>query len=63
METENFDIVAGVQQGDTLDPYLFIICLDHVLRTSIDRMKDNGFKLTRKEAEDSRTSYYRRGLC
>ena len=27
-DTDNFDIVAGVQQGDTLAPYLFIICLD-----------------------------------
>ena len=30
-DTEYFDIVAGVLQGDTL--YLFIICLDYVLRT------------------------------
>ena len=36
----NFDIVAGVLQGDTLAPYLFMICLDYVLRTSIDKMKD-----------------------
>ena len=35
-DTEYFDIVAGVLQGDTLAPYLFIICLDYVLRTSID---------------------------
>ena len=34
--TEYFDIVAGVLQGDTLAPYLFIIRLDYVLRTSID---------------------------
>ena len=36
-DTEYFDIVAGVLQGDTLAPYLFIICLDYVLRTSIDK--------------------------
>ena len=32
-DTEYFDIVAGVLQGDTLAPYLIIICLDYVLRT------------------------------
>ena len=46
--TDYVDIVAGVLQGDTLAPYLFIICLDYVLRTSIDKMKDNGFKLAKK---------------
>ena len=46
--TEYFDIVAGVQQGNTLAPYLFIICLDYVLRTSIDKIKANSFKLTKK---------------
>ena len=45
METDYFDIVAGVLQGDTLAPYLFIICLDYVFRTSFYKMKDNGFKL------------------
>ena len=34
-DTEYFDIVARVLQGDTLAPYLFIICLDYVPRTSI----------------------------
>ena len=33
-DTEYFEIVAGVLQGDTLAPYLFIVCLDYVLRTS-----------------------------
>ena len=46
--TDYFDIVAGVLQGDTLAPYLFIICLDYVLRTSIDNIRENGFELTKK---------------
>ena len=38
-DTDYFDIVAGVLQGNTLAPYLFIICPDYVLRTSIDKVK------------------------
>ena len=49
-DTEYFDIVAGVLQGDTLAPYLFIICLDYVLRTSIDKIRENGFELTNKRS-------------
>ena len=49
-DTEYFDIVAGVQQEDTLAPYLFIICLDYVLRTSIDKIRENGFELTKKRS-------------
>ena len=49
-DTEYFDIVAGVIQGGTLAPYLFIICLDYVLRTSIDEIRENGFKLTKKRS-------------
>ena len=55
-DTDYFNIVAGVLQGDTLAPHLFIICLDYVLRTSIDLMKENGFMLAKKkkkEAEDT----------
>ena len=50
-DTEYFDIMAGVLQGDTPAPYLFIICLDNVLRISIDKIRENGFELTKKEAE------------
>ena len=49
-DTDYFDIVAGVQQGDTLAPYLFIISLDYVLRTSIDNIRENGFMLTKKRS-------------
>ena len=50
-DTEYFDIVAGVLQGDTLAPYLFIICLDYVLRTSIDKIRENGFDLTKRRSK------------
>ena len=49
-DTEYFDIAAAVLQGNTLAPYLFIICLDYVLRTSIDKIKENGFELTKKRS-------------
>ena len=49
-DTDYFNIVAGVLQGDALAPYLFIICLDYVLRTSIDKIKENGFKLTKERS-------------
>ena len=37
-------------QGDTLALYLFTICLDYVLRTSIYFMKENSFKLAKKRS-------------
>ena len=48
--TDYFNIVVGVLQGDTLAPYLFLICLDYVLRTSIDKIKENGFKLAKERS-------------
>ena len=49
-DTDYFDIVAGVLQGDTLAQYLFIICLDYVLRKSFDKIKENSFKLTKERS-------------
>ena len=49
-DAEYFNIVAGVLQGNTLAPYFFIICLDYVLRASIDKIKENGFELTKKRS-------------
>ena len=49
-DIDYFNIVAGVLQGDSLAPYLFIICLDYVLRTSIDKMKNRGFRLTKEKS-------------
>ena len=51
-DTEYFNIVAGVLQGDTLAPYLFIICLDYVLRT-LTKSERTASSWQRKEAEDT----------
>ena len=54
-DTDCFNIIADVQQGDTLDRHLSIICLDYMLRTSIDLMKENGFKLANERSRRYRT--------
>ena len=46
-DVEFFDIIAGVLQGDTLAPYLFIIVLDYVLR-NLDQNKNLGFTLRKQ---------------
>ena len=51
--TAFFDIIVVVLLGDTLAPYLFIICLDYVLWTLIDLMKENGISL-----EKARSRWY-----
>ena len=49
VDAENFDIEAGVLHRDTLATYLlFFFCLDYMLWTLIDLMKENGFKLTKE---------------
>ena len=45
-----FDITAGVLQGDTLAPFIFIICLDYVLRKAIDEKTDLGFILIQRKS-------------
>ena len=35
-DTPFFEITTGVLQGDTLAPFLFIICLDYILKNSLD---------------------------
>ena len=36
VKTDIFSIPAGILQGDTLAPFLFIIVIDYVMRASID---------------------------
>ena len=49
-DTNIFEIFAGVLQGDTLAPYLFVICLDYVLRTSVDLHAELGFTLSKRRS-------------
>ena len=45
--SEEFDILAGVLQGDTLAPFLYVIVLDYTLRKAISgREQDLGLTLT-----------------
>ena len=45
-DTSCFEITTGVLQGDTLASFLFIICLDYILKTSLDNNRELGFTLT-----------------
>ena len=44
-DTPYFEITTGVLQGDTLAPFLFIICLDYVLTKSVDDNKHLGLTI------------------
>ena len=44
-ETPPFSINAGILQGDTLAPFLFIIVVDYVLRMSVDTITSKGFEI------------------
>ena len=55
-ETASFPIKAGILQGDTLAPFLFIMVVDYVMRVSVDTISEKGFQLhprrgSRKPAE------------
>ena len=50
-DTEMFEILAGILQGDTLAPFLFVIVLDYALRNAINGMEEElGFHLERKRS-------------
>ena len=49
-ETETFNILVGVLQGDTLAPYLFVIVIDCVMRTALLGREDKlGFQLMKRK--------------
>ncbi|GFR74339.1 hypothetical protein ElyMa_003889200 [Elysia marginata] len=48
--TDEFDILAGVRQGDTLRPFLFIIVLVFTMRQELGELEVNiGLKKTLKK--------------
>ena len=62
-DTEYFDIIAGVLQGDTLTSYRFIICLDYVFRTSIDKIRGKWLRADKeKKQKVPRKNNYQRLL-
>ena len=56
-DTEEFRITAGVLQGDTLAPFLFVIVLDYALRMAIDGKEGElGLTLTPRRSSRQRAS-------
>ena len=43
--TDEFELLAGVLQGDTLAPFLFIIVLDYALRMATGNHEKLGFTI------------------
>ena len=48
VKTDIFSIPAGILQGDTLAPFLFIIVIDLFMRVSVDKNLKCGFLLERR---------------
>ena len=44
-DTEFFDVLAGTLQGNTFAPFLFVICIDYVLRISVGNCNDYSLML------------------
>ncbi len=58
-DTKYFEMVL---QGDTQAPYLLNICLDNVLRTSIDKIKERFRADKEKKQKVPRKNNYQRRL-
>ena len=51
-EMVTFKNLAGILQGVTLDPYLFVIYIDYVTRTDLIRMEDNKVSYLEKDKSE-----------
>ena len=50
-DTDFFDISAEFLHGDTLASYIFLICLDYVLRKALDKNNELGFTLAKRKSK------------
>ena len=50
-DTILFDIINGLLQVDTRAPFLCIICLDYILKKSLDSNSNLGFTLTKRKSK------------
>ncbi len=53
--TDEFELLAGVLQGDTLAAFLFIIVLDHALRKTTEDHEELGFTANPRRSRGMRT--------
>ena len=56
-DTESFEILAGVLQGDTLTPFLFIIALDYAMRMASRNESEVGFRLQQSRSRRHPATY------
>ena len=56
-DTQFFEITTCVLQGDMIAPFLFIICLDYVLKSSIDCSSNVGFTLKKRRSRRQPATY------
>ena len=52
-----FEITTGVLQGDTIAPFLFILFLDYILKTSVDINAELCFTLTERRSRRYPATY------
>ena len=50
-DTDFFDISDEFLLGDTLASYIFLICLDYVLRKALDKNNELGFTLAKRKSK------------
>ena len=55
-EADPFELSAGVLQGDTLAPYLFVLVVDYILRRAIPD-NTHGFTISPRVGTRSRTTF------